>query len=434
MDRTRPRGLAAVSPPEVKFRSAAAHAGSSDLARLRGIPLLLSIIAALSVANFNDALVPAVAGNLQQVVVLALWGAVIGATSMMRPVPKVAFGTDFYAVVAFYGFAALSVAWSDHSPATVLKGTALAITTFAAYRVATRLPLGVFVEAVSTGFILVCAASLALVLAWPAVGVDQTWMHGGQWQGVFESKQSLGTVGAFLMFFACHRLLTRGGWLRFAVVFGLAAACVIGSGSRGGAAVALAACLSLSLPGRWRGATAALAFGPLLMTVVALVAITYLTATGRASLPLFGIDVDFTERGLIWQYTLGHFADHPLLGFGLNGFWSLDAMYHGFEREHGWVLDNYHDGYVGILMETGTVGMALFAGVALLFGLRMRWLITRRRMPGPDAALIIGFINLIFFIDLTETFFLRSTNINSIVMITLLFASCLGAARSETSP
>ncbi len=392
----------------------------------------LAVISALSVANFNSGVVPDSLGNLQQFVVLGLWGFVIAATFMLRPLIVLAFGTDFYAIVLFYGFAALSVVWSDHSSATIMKGVALSITTFAAYRVATRLRIADFLDAVSAGFILISAVSVGLALVWPTIGVDQTWMHKGQWQGVFQSKQSLGTVGAFLMFFAYHRLQTRGGWLRFLIVFGLAVACVIGSESRGGAAVAFAACLSLSLPRRWLGVTKLLAFGPLLMTAVALIAITYLVTSGNPFIPVFGTEVDFTERGIIWQYALSHFTQHPLLGFGLNGFWSPDTMY-GFEREHGWVLDNYHDGYIGIVVETGILGMTLFAAGIWLFGLRIWSLIVQRAMPRADYTVIIGFLNLVFFIDMTETFFLRSTNINSIVLITFLFMTGRTSAWAETA-
>lgn len=414
-------------------RSRGARPPAADTIATFAASVILAVIAALSVATFNDGVVPAGAGALQQFAVLGLWVLVIAITFAIRPVLAPAFGTDFWAIVGFYVFAALSVLWSDHSSATVLKGIALSITTVAAYRVSTRLPLETILEAVSAGFVLVSAGSVALVLLVPSVGVDQTWMHRGQWQGVFQSKQSLGTVGAFLMFFAFHRLLNHGGWLRFLLVFGLAATCVVGAGSRGGAAVALAACLSLSLPRRWSGIGIAMAFGPVLMTGVALVAIASLIASGDPFLPLFGQEVDFTERGMIWQYALSHFADRPLLGFGLNGFWSADGMLHGFERQHGWVLDNYHDGYIGILIETGIVGMAIFVAGMLLFGVKMGRLIARRGMPQADATVIVGFVNLVFFIDFTETFFLRSTNINSILLIIVLLVSCRVPGRPEPS-
>lgn len=42
-------------------------------------------------------------------------------------------------------------------------------------------------------------------------------------------------------------------------------------------------------------------------------------------------------------------------------------------------------------------------------------------MPRSDYVFIIGFMNLSFFIDFTETFFLRSTTWNSVLMVVLLF-------------
>jgi len=391
----------------------------------------VTLIAALSISNFNEALVPAGLGNLQQAITLALWVLAIAMTTLQPVTLRLSAGTDFLAIIVFYAYAALSVAWSDHSSATFLKGGALVITTFGAFRLATHMAIDDFIGALLRGFMIVCVASIAMVLFVPAIGVDHTWMHEGNWQGVFESKQSLGTLGAFSMFFAFYCFMTRRKRLRFVAAFIVALACVIGSGSRGGAAVALAACITLSLPRSWRGAQKFLAFFPLLIMSTAVIGIIYIIDSGDPYLPLFGMKVDFTERAIIWQYALSHFSESPLLGFGLNGFWSIPEIYHAFERVHGWVLDNYHDGYVGILIETGLVGFVLFAAAIFLFGMKMSLWLGSTPVVRPSETVIIAFMNLIFFIDLTETFFLRSTNINSVAFTTFLFMSCQRIYRSS---
>ena len=80
--------------------------------------------------------------------------------------------------------------------------------------------------------------------------VDHSWVQDGQWQGVFASKQSRGFLAAYLMFFALCRKLCGDSWLICGAMFRAAAACVIGSGSRGGGALAL---VSLGLPGDAQG-------------------------------------------------------------------------------------------------------------------------------------------------------------------------------------
>jgi len=48
------------------------------------------------------------------------------------------------------------------------------------------------------------------------------------------------------------------------------------------------------------------------------------------------------------------------MGFGLNGFWTDSNIYYQYQRLHGWVLDNYHSGYIAIIVETGIIGFILF--------------------------------------------------------------------------
>jgi O-antigen ligase len=87
------------------------------------------------------------------------------------------------------------------------------------------------------------------------------------------------------------------------------------------------------------------------------------------------------------------------------------------------VLDNYHSGYVAILTETGIVGMTLFALCALLFGFRMSWLRMYRLIPQADYDLIVGYVNLMFLINFTETLFLRSTGFYEVLLIGFFIAS-----------
>ncbi|GLR95155.1 hypothetical protein ACVIU7_002290 [Bradyrhizobium liaoningense] len=96
-----------------------------------------------------------------------------------------------------------------------MKSAALAVTTFGAYCLITRIDIDEIVGSTALGlFILVAASALCAVFV-PEIGVDQSWMHNGQWQGIYESKQTLGFISAYLMFFACYRKMTGQGWIAF---------------------------------------------------------------------------------------------------------------------------------------------------------------------------------------------------------------------------
>lgn len=391
-------------------------------------------VALLSVSTFNELILPAGALNLQQYVAMGIWLLLIVTTIFVKPILRVGTGTEAITFLAFCSFVPLSVLWSDLSSSTLMKGVAIIVTTVGAYRIATRMRVEDIVDSCIAAFSIVAAASLLLVFFVPSIGIDHTYFHEGEWQGIFASKQSLGTVSAFLMFFAFHRVMTRGGRIVFSITFALALVCVVGSGSRGGGALAFAACVCLYLSSRSQMVTKVLAFGPSFMTCVAIALISYLVATGHEYIPMFGVKVDFTERAIIWQYALSHFVDHSFLGYGLNGFWSIDQVYHNFERGHGWVLDNYHNGYIAILVEIGIAGLTLFSVSTLLLGIKMWRVVDNKIMHRSYYIIVICLINMTYFIDFTESIFLRSTNINSVLLIVFCFIACAAASNPALRP
>lgn len=376
--------------------------------------LLLSIIF-LSVGNFQPSLTGAdEASALQQSIVLVLWLALIGLSFLPGALAERPTLDGLLWPLLFLGYAAVSPAWSGSPQAGLAKSAVLLVTSFGAWRVAGMMRTESFFEVATYALLLIALASVLLVLFVPSIGVLATWQHSGQWSGVFISKQLLGTAAAFLLLFALLRLAERK---RVLDVLGLVlgGACVLGSGSRGGAALAVAAVICILLARRSVGAAIALSLLPLLLILVALIVASILAYTGYDYLPVFGTRVDLTERTLIWQYGLGHWLGQPIAGFGLNGFWSDEGLYYSFLKKHGWVLDNFHSGYNTIIVELGLFGLALFVIVTA----RLCWSVARRvvadfagerRCLSHGVELALGFMILFFTINLTETFLLRSTN------------------------
>jgi exopolysaccharide production protein ExoQ len=387
----------------------------------------------VSMSNFHEALLPPSLSSLQQYAGIALWLVTIWVALGMKPVLELRVSTDAWAIVIFYGFAITSVLWSDLSISSIMKAAALFVTSTGAFMLATRLDLQDIIFDVNIGLLVLTVASIVVVVMLPDIGVSQDWSHEGNWQGVFVSKQSLGVLGGIAMFFSAYLWLTRGrSWL-FAVSFLLAAACAFGSESRGGGALALLACVCVFFAGRSRGVAKALGFAPFAILLAATTMIAYLYATGEDAFDISGTRIDFTERTFIWQYALAHFDERPILGFGINGFWTNGDFYRAFERSHGWVLDDFHSGYVAILTETGLVGYAAFAVCTLLFGVRLTVSIEEGTMARARVVALIGFMTLIYMIDLTETIFLRSTSFMSTLIPAFLVNSAMPTARREAS-
>jgi O-antigen ligase len=394
------------------------------------IKAAFGVCAAFTSSTFNPELLPPDYAFVPQVVALGLWLIIIGASAFAPRVRSLSLGTDFILILAFYGWAVCSVAWSDWSVSSALKSVALLITTFGSFRLATTLPIHDIIGSVAGGLFLLLLASLAVVVLLPEVGIDQSWMHGGQWQGVFESKQSLGFLASFAAFFALYLRLTGGSWLTFLLFFGLAVTTLAGSGSRGSAAVALMSCCALLLCRASKTFVQALAIVPVVCICVAFALILYLYVTELDHFPIFGTKVDLTERTFIWHYGIARLDDRLFAGYGLDGFWSDERM-QGFREVHGWVLDNFHSGYLTILAECGVVGFTLFLLLAVFFAVRVVGLSINRALPAPQCAVIACFVALSFQTNLTETMFLRSTSLMAILFVVFLFLSCHPMHRSE---
>ena len=387
--------------------------------------------AALSIGPFTESLIPPEVSALQQVASTLMWATIIAASSVLPRRAALSTWTDLGLALTFFAFAIVSSLWSPEILASLAKASVLFVTTFAAYRLAFSLTVDEIVDCLVFGLTLTCAGSVFLALFVPEIGIVQTGMHEGQWSGLHASKQSLGAVGALLIFFGGYRLLTQRRLSLYVLgALALASACVIGSGSRGGGSVAVVAIVLLYLVRRAPRIGILLAFGPFVMTVIALVLIGHLYATGDAYFLFFDERIDLTERTLLWHHALERFEDRAIFGYGLNGFWSVETVLHAFAREHGWVLDNHHSGYVAILMETGLVGTSLYLSWFLMFGLRIATPSGREHVPAAHLHLVIAYLNLVFFYNFTETFFLRSTNLMAVMLATLFFVSCQGRRRT----
>lgn len=384
--------------------------------------ITVNVIASMGV--FNPALLRAEWSYVQQAVALLMWGILIYASAFVRPRVRVQSNPDLIALVAFYAFAAISVLWTGLAAAAIMKSAALVVTTFGAYCLITRIDIDEIVRSTALGLFILVAASAFCAVFVPEIGVDQSWMHNGQWQGIYESKQTLGFISAYLMFFACYRKMTGQGWIAFLSMFLLASTCVIASESRGAGAVAVAAG-ALLLTSMWSiRCMKVYAVLPFIMCILAALLILYFYVTGYDSIHLGETTINLTERTFIWQYAISHFNDAPLLGFGINGFWTRPSIYDYFNQNHGWVLDNYHSGYIAVAIETGFLGYVLFVASVFLFSDKVLYLIATRSIDRGHCALIIGFVVLSFQTNFTETMFLRSTMFTSVLLVAFFFAVC----------
>ncbi len=389
---------------------------------------LICLIAFVSVDTFNtqltgvtdDQMVQQGGDTRWQMASIGLWITLLTASflpglSLSRPMTK---GLVWPALLL--AWVVVSPLWSDDPANGVVKALVYLLTSLAAWRMASVVTTQEMLGCTFYTILVLLALSLLLAVAVPEVGLLRNdWQHEGQWKGIFSTKQGLGTVSALFLVLAFLRLSHRRTVFNVASC-ALGLICLLGSGSRGGGAMAVVAVAGL-IAVRGSPRFASLVTGiPLVSLFLGTMAVAYFAITGNSSIQVFGSDINLTERTFIWQYALGLWADRPYLGFGLNGFWTSENVLWRYLSLHGWVLDNYHSGYLAIAVETGLIGLALFGAVTLNLVPRLRFLLLNAKSNRLSLEMTVGIAIMFFTINLTETYFLRSTNFMAVLFSFLI--------------
>ncbi len=388
---------------------------------LRNIGLaILGLIVIFSCDSFNAALTgggtadPGFQGTdtRMQIITIVLWTLLIGLSFIPGMICYPQRRTGLLWPALFLAWSVFSSVWSDDPMSSMPKAAVLLALSLATWRLAAMIAVDEMFTCVYYALSVLLIASLALVILVPSVGVVQEeWQHVGNWNGMFASKQGLGMISAFALGISLLRVISPRRSLLDMLMTVVAGVCLFGSASRGGGAIAIVATTCMVLARRRPKLLATLVSGILIADLfMAAANITYFMITGAPHYELFGEPINFTERTFIWQYALGLLREQPFIGYGLNGFWTDANTFYGYKRLHGWVLDNYHDGYIAIIVETGIVGFLLFSTAATQFISRLRTRIMQTPGDRLSLEMVVGYMLMFFTINLSEGLLLRSTN------------------------
>jgi exopolysaccharide production protein ExoQ len=417
-----------------------------EVAARRYIRVILYLITFLSCGNFNpfffgrsfveDPRIPD-DGLPQQYVIISLWLLLI-AFSFSRgalAMPLRMRGLMWPALFVVYVM--ITPLWSDYPMKTATKAGAFLICSIGVWRLASIISVKDVLDIVTRTLGVLVVASAIMIIVDPVHGIvhdfrTETGDFEDFWRGVYAQKQELGMMAGEFAFLLLMQILNGRNLVLGSLGLLLAVVIEIGSGSRGGALTALLAPIAI-IVGRRHPKFFAVVLGIILADlVVALLMITQLAITGSDYVTIRGQQLDFTQRSYIWQYAIGLWTDRPFFGYGLNGFWTNPDILWGYLRVHGWVLDNFHNGYLTILVETGLFGMGLF--IAIVWTLYSRLRVLLRGGSNETLEIALGLILITFTINITETVFLRSTNFGQIMFSFLLINICSPDGRRTPAP
>jgi O-antigen ligase len=315
-----------------------------------------------------------------------LWAAVAvwGVTVLVRARPPLA--RTPRALWFFLAWCLVSVVWSHWRPATIASITVQVICAAIAFTIASTLSWRRITDAISLSMrwvlmlSLVFEAVVAVIVRHPIAPI---WTHygdahipdafyfsraelftGGRIQGLPGNANLLAMVAllaaiAVAVQFAEGRIPRNRtiGWLVVAAVVlaltrsstVLAAALVV--------AVALAVALWIRRVPTERRTPRYLV---VLVGAVVVAAVGFL-ARGTVS-ELLGKGADATGRGEIWQRVIGLIEQHPVVGWGWIGYWwpAIPTLADLAHRK-GVTYLQAHDAYLDVWMQTGVIGLLLFA-------------------------------------------------------------------------
>jgi exopolysaccharide production protein ExoQ len=359
----------------------------------------------------------------QQYVVMVLWVCIIGLTLCPGVMKSPLRYRGLLLPFVFLCWSLISPLWSYDPVSTGSKAIASVVIAVGVWRLTSVFSLREFIDLAFTAMFGLLLVSLVLVIIDPTDAIGHLWRADRQsiepsWQGLFGQKQTLGMVAATFTFLAVMRLVNTRRWTALLPV-GLGVLLLVGSDSRGGGITALLSCALLLLGRR----NPRFRRGIILLFPLCLLAASFmfccLLYSGR---DLLFSSFDLSERTYVWSYALERWSDTPLLGFGLNGFWTEPYLWWGLVHRNGWAIADFHSGYLAVLVETGLIGAALFIGVVVQF-CRSLWLLVGQRKLAPSSEMALGLVLSAFVLNISETLLLRSTNGSEVMFIFILIVA-----------
>lgn len=310
-------------------------------------------------------------------------------------------------VMALIGLAFLSSFWAE-APSLVIRrsGTVTLTSLFGVYLVS-RYELGELIAMLVKIYALAMLASLAMIVAFPSIGIGHNENYIHAWRGAFTDKNTLGLAAAITMIVSVYGFHRRFGprWLSVAALaMSVVAFKLANSKTPLVDLVAALYCGVLAVMLHRRTGFGLIA--AFVVAVLGLVAIGLFAFDPAGILEALGRNPTFTDRARIWHYVIDYIARRPWFGYGYGGFWRSG----GVEANQIWAMVKFktphaHNAWLEVGLGLGIAGMGLVA---------VNWLAAfyrvARLMTAPAArhvAFCLALLAAIFMENLTEYEFFR---------------------------
>jgi exopolysaccharide production protein ExoQ len=289
-------------------------------------------------------------------------------------------------LVVLIVLALASCLWAEMPDLVFRRSIALLGTTIFGLALAVRLTLEDQLRLMSWVFRIIAVLSLACILFLPSYGISTGVEQQGEWQGVFDHKNLLGSTMALSILVEWQlpihtfqaKVLKRLALVLSGVLLFFSAS-ITPTVSLIGAFVFIQ--IYKVIRRRLGSSKLALVLAPALVIALGL---TIFSANAERFTAALGRSTDLTGRTEIWSRVISYIPRRPVLGYGYSGFWlgaSSDSL--EVDRIMGTRIMYSHNGYLEILLALGAVGLLLVL-IFLWTGLKRAIYYSEHAPPGTE--------------------------------------------------
>lgn len=271
------------------------------------------------------------------------------------------------AIALFAALVVLSVAWSLHPEISLRRAFGYLLTVAIAVLLPLRFGLGGCMKLLSVSFLVSALSSGIYAVVFPQYGIMHIADLEGCWQGVFATKELLGSVMAVAILVELYNFFASRytPWWRIGplslymilLVLSRSITALVAAGIYllGGAAYLVWRRF------QWRGIL------PMVMTAAVMVlAFSVFVGEPTAMLTAMGKDSTLTGRVYLWHEVEKLIGERPLLGWGYRAMWQPgDRTTSVLDSVAGFEAPSSHNTYLEIALGLG--GLGLLALMAVLF-------------------------------------------------------------------
>lgn len=266
-------------------------------------------------------------------------------------------------------WASMSAVWSENLALSGRRAIAMLVASYFGVHLVLRFTQFEILRLLGGVFAALAALNLFWIVALPQYsgpvgGQSVTDVVGfdSRLTGIYDNPNSLGRVMALATFtmVAAYRLDRRRRPLYAA---GLVTAALSLALSQSKTALVVAVLTTLLLVVFLVFRSRKQLFGAVLISVIGSGVVTIALALQNLDIltGYLGRDVTLTGRVPLWKNLIKDFGDHPIAGYGFNGYWNgWGSPSHGIWNKHKWQPPHGHNQFIDMMLTLGIVGVVLF--------------------------------------------------------------------------